>query len=215
MSALPRADKEQCAAFIVSNQSSRQNASDLYLRETSTFSFAGRTTWMVSSLCEYLVLVFLFSFFFSLSFFLFILILWDGSLISSFSSCQDFDDRLIKLVWRNRPTGLQSREPSMHSMGAFSDPFGSEAAIIPPDPSTASGTPPLMDKEGNLSKPEEHAPAKSLFGWRSAKPRTQAADPEKDMQKNRPTKLIAPIYNGLGVAVALCAYHLGPYSICH
>jgi len=107
----------------------------------------------------------------------------------------------------------------MHSMAAHSDPFGSQANIMPTDPSTAGGTPSLTEtkeKEGDPSKPEskpeEQAPTKSLFGWRSAKPRTQADDPEKDMGKKRPTKLIAPIYNGLGVAVALCAYRiaLGP-----
>ena len=44
MAALPRADKEQCAAFIVSSSPLRQTASHSRLRETSAFLFAGRTT---------------------------------------------------------------------------------------------------------------------------------------------------------------------------
>jgi hypothetical protein len=139
-----------------------------------------------------------------------------GPLISPFFSCQDFDDRLIKLVWRSRPMGLQSREPSILSMGAYSSPFDSQAAIIPTDPNTIPGTPIGETKEKDEAmKPEEQTPRKSFFGWRSAKPRTQAGDPEQEMELKRPTKVIAPIYNGLGVAVALCAYRLEHDLFCH
>jgi len=132
---------------------------------------------------------------------------WPVDFISPFSSCQDFDDRLIKLVWRSRPMGLQSREPSMLSMGAYSNPFDSQAAILSTDPNTIPGTPSAETKEKEeATKPEEPAPKKSFFGWRSARPRTQAGDPEKETEGIRPTKLIAPIYNGLGVALAICAY---------
>src|SRR5258708_2456913 len=77
----------------------------------------------------------------------------NGPLISLLSSCQDFDERLIKLVWRNRPMGLQSREPSMHSMVAHSDPFGSQAAIMPTDPSTVPGTPSLTETKEKDGEP--------------------------------------------------------------
>lgn len=91
-------------------------------------------------------------------------------------------------------------------MGARSDPFGSQAAILPTDSSTVPGTPAETKENSEApSKPEEQTPKKSLFGWRSAKPRTESADAEQDMEKKRPTKLIAPIYNGLGAALALCA----------
>lgn len=145
---------------------------------------------MVSSPCKYLVRFFFF---------------WSGQSISPFSSCQDFDDRLIKLVWRSRPMGLRSREPSMLSMGAYSNPFDSQAAILPTDSNTTPGTPESKENE-DATKPEEHTPKKSFFGWRSAKPRAPAGDPENEMGMRRPTKVIAPIYNGLGVALALCAY---------
>ena len=97
----------------------------------------------------------------------------------------------------------------MASIPVHGDPFASDAAIIPTGPSTIPGSPSFLEmkeKEDDLGKPEEPAPTKSFFGWKSAKQRTQA-DPEKDTEKKRPTKLIAPIYNGLGVAVALCVYH--------
>jgi len=92
-------------------------------------------------------------------------------------------------------------------MNAFGSPFDSQAAILPTDPNTIPGTPTGETKEtDDAMKPEEQAPKKSFFGWRSAKPRTAAGDLEKEMEMRRPTKVIAPIYNGLGVAVALCAY---------
>jgi hypothetical protein len=135
-----------------------------------------------------------------------------------FSSCQDFDDRLIKLVWRHRPLGLHSREPSILSMGAASDPFGSQVAIMPMDPSTIPNTPSpeeTKEKEEASTKPEEQAPQRSFFGWRIAKPRTQAEDLEKEKEVKRPTKVIAPIYNGLGVALALCVSHPRTHVSCH
>ena len=52
-----------------------------------------------------------------------------GMVVWPFSSCQDSNDCLIKLVWHSRPIGLQSREPSMPSMGAYGNPFDSQAAI--------------------------------------------------------------------------------------
>ena len=98
----------------------------------------------------------------------------------------------------------------MASIPVHGDPFASDAAIVPTGPSTIPSSPSFLEmkeKEGDLGKPGGPAPTKSFFGWKSAKQRTQA-DPEKDTEKKRPTKLIAPIYNGLGVAVALCVYHL-------
>jgi cellulose synthase/poly-beta-1,6-N-acetylglucosamine synthase-like glycosyltransferase len=155
MAALPRADKEQCAAFIRDER---------------------------------------------------VLVCWSDHLNGIIPICQDFDDRLIKLVWRHRPQGLHSREPSILSMGAHSDPFGSQAAIAPTDRGSIPDTPTpaeTKEKEEEPKKPEEQPPKKSFFGWRSAKPRTQDEDPEKEKEVKRPTKLIAPIYNGLGVALAL------------
>ena len=70
----------------------------------------------------------------------------------------------------------------MASMAVHGGPFTSDAAIVPMGPSTTPGTPSLLEtkeKEGDLGKPEEPAPRKLFFGWKSAKPRTQA-DAEKE-----------------------------------
>lgn len=99
-------------------------------------------------------------------------------------------------------------------MGAYSNPFDSQAAILPTDPSTISGPPSETKKKEDATTPEQ-APKKSFFGWRSAKPQSQARDLEKEVEARRPTKVIAPIYNGLGVALALCTYRLGSTCSCH
>ena len=91
-------------------------------------------------------------------------------------------------------------------MGVYSSPFDSQAAILPADPNSIPVTPAETKETDEAAKPEEQVPQKSFFGWRSAKPRPQAGDPEKASEMRRPTKVIAPIYNGLGVALALCAY---------
>ena len=99
----------------------------------------------------------------------------------------------------------------MLSMGAYSNPFDSQAAILPTDPNTIPVSPAETKETDQAEKPEEQVPKKSFFGWRSAKPLPQAADPEKASEMRRPTKVIAPIYNGLGVALALCAYR--PFAL--
>ncbi len=101
-------------------------------------------------------------------------------------------------------------------MGAYSNPFDSQAAILPTDPNTNPGTPAETKENEETIKPEEQTPKKSFFGWRSAKPRPQAQDPEKGTEVRRPTKVLAPIYNGLGVALAICAYRpFAPLGFCH
>lgn len=99
----------------------------------------------------------------------------------------------------------------MLSMGAYSNPFDSQAAILPTNSNTIPGTPSETKETDEAIKPEEPTPKKSFFGWRSAKPRPQARDPEKGTEVRRPTKVIAPIYNGLGVALAICAYR--PFAL--
>ena len=130
-------------------------------------------------------------------------------LISPLPSCHSIDYRLINLVWRNRPLGLCSQTPSMPSVGAPGDLFGPQADMIPTDSSpipdtTTPDTCPAEAKEKGEARRKLKTKKLSSAGA------TQAEDPEKE---KRPTKLIAPIYNGLGVAVTICVYHSWLYLV--
>jgi hypothetical protein len=57
-------------------------------------------------------------------------------------------------------------------------------------------------EEGDDHPPEGQAP---VVDWNTEK-QIQDGEPEKERKIKRPTRLIAPIYNGLGVALALCEY---------
>ena len=92
----------------------------------------------------------------------------------------------------------------MPSIDAPGDPFGSQADMIPTESSpipdtTIPDTRPAETKEkGELTLKRKGFPMR-LSSVRAA----QAEDPERE---KRPIKLIAPIYNGLGVAITICAY---------
>lgn len=128
------------------------------------------------------------------------LVLWSDDLDGIIPLCRDFEERLIKLVWRAR--GTISVPPSeVSSSGTPSDDNLAEKSkeASPPGPVEAQASRGAKTRSTSLWK---------LFSWRSTRP-----EPEKDMElaasKSRRTKLLAPLYNGLGCALTCCKYVLG------
>jgi hypothetical protein len=109
---------------------------------------------------------------------------------------------LIKLVWRARcTTSVPSSELSPSSSP-------SDAHLVEKEKEGSSGPIVIVDK-GYVDRganPETKSFWK-LFSWRSTR-----SEHEKDMErvapKQRQTRLIAPFYNGLGCALAICKYLL-------
>ncbi|KAG2127997.1 glycosyl transferase family group 2-domain-containing protein [Suillus clintonianus] len=103
-----------------------------------------------------------------------VLVVWSDSLDTIIPIARDFEDRLIRLLWRTRPP-----LPSTHELSIYSEK--------PVDPNlTPSST---LDSEVK----------RNWFG----RP-IQDQDPEKVTQKPtaRPIMLYAPVYNGLAAALA-------------
>ncbi|TFK51375.1 hypothetical protein OE88DRAFT_1629543 [Heliocybe sulcata] len=128
-----------------------------------------------------------------------VLVMWSDSLDSIIPLCQEFESKLIKLVWRNRPT-LRTMSTAASMVSSANSGSGSGSDIN------------LNEKAGeqadvDVKEVQPGKPTKSLWGWRvSSKPvpAPVSADVEKATPAEpRPIRLFAPIYNGLGVALSM------------
>ncbi|PCH34589.1 hypothetical protein WOLCODRAFT_106236 [Wolfiporia cocos MD-104 SS10] len=140
---LPRADKEQCAAFIRDER---------------------------------------------------VLVVWSYSLDTIIPTCRDLDEKLIQLVWKNR--------------SAFASLASSSA------PSTTASNAHLTEKVPALDEKEVAAVAKKKEAPKKKKRRScglfrywvsDKQDVEKSAEgpSNRPMRLFAPFYGGLGAAMSI------------
>jgi hypothetical protein len=127
-----------------------------------------------------------------------VLVLWSDNLDNIIPLCRDFEEKLIKLVWRQRVA--ISAAPS---------------EILPPTISSddnlvatkegLSEEIPVTEKELANRKPAPKSSSSfwKIFSWSTTR-QEHEGDVEKGAKKVRRTKLIAPIYNGLGCGLSLC-----------
>ncbi|KAG8770838.1 hypothetical protein FRC15_003884, partial [Serendipita sp. 397] len=122
-----------------------------------------------------------------------VLICWSDNLDGIIPTCKEFEDKLIALVWKLRTLQLQGDTGSMRTFSGYGaetngsqhtiDPFNSEKNLA------------------NLTEDEKRQNIRSSFlGWKAEK---DGDEVESDKPAKRPTRLFAPIYNGLGAALAL------------
>lgn len=133
------------------------------------------------------------------------LICWSDNLDAIIPLCRDLETKLIALVWKNRQLTLSSPHTSQRSSGfgsGFITPTDSLGRIV------RIQEPSLQEKEDFSSeKPEssnkkQGKVRKSFLGWRAAR---EGGDIEATkIAAYRPTKLFAPLYNGLGAGLSLC-----------
>lgn len=126
-----------------------------------------------------------------------VLILWSDSLDDIIPLCRDFEDKLIKLVWRQRATVsaapsdiIPSTVPSHDNLPATKEELTEEI--------------PITEKEltNRRPQPKPSSPIWKIFSWSTTRQEHQG-DAEKGAKKIRRTKLIAPCYNGLGCGLSL------------
>ncbi|KAI6133008.1 glycosyl transferase family group 2-domain-containing protein [Pisolithus croceorrhizus] len=126
-----------------------------------------------------------------------VLVLWSDQLDNIIPLYRDFEDKLIKLVWRARATF--SAPPS--EVGVTAEP-SDEDLVDRVGHATPSEKIPVTEKElANLNnKPPAPTAGWKWFHWRSTR---EDRDIEKVSQKARPMRLIAPLYSGLGCALSI------------
>jgi hypothetical protein len=113
-----------------------------------------------------------------------VLVVWSDSLDTIIPIARDFEDRLIRLLWRTRPP-----LPSTHEMSIYSEK--------PADP--------------RLTPSSTQSHKRTWFG--RAVSSEQDPEKVTQKQSARPIMLYAPIYNGLSAALAFSSYSYSFQSI--
>ncbi|KAJ7472250.1 glycosyl transferase family group 2-domain-containing protein [Mycena galericulata] len=130
-----------------------------------------------------------------------VLVVWSESLDAIIPTCQDFEDRLIKLLWRSRPTGSSNVGSLAGSVLSHSSvptrQSGDARALYDPEKPNA---PSDDDSEKLRTK------ARVRRNWYGKKvgvtTTTVGADIESGLRDRREAKLYAPVYNGLAAGLA-------------
>lgn len=149
------------------------------------------------------------------------LLVWSDNLDTIIPTCRDFEDKLIKLVWRARPPLSSSASAlTAGSLGSMSTALQSSASASASAQNISSQEKLSPGQRAGDAAPAEDAdaPAKTdapkkrsfLFGWRvtgSAAKAGAKKTGEKDVEawkpEPRPLRLFAPIYGGLGAGLSV------------
>lgn len=138
-----------------------------------------------------------------------VLIVWSESLDQIIPTCHDFEERLIKLLWRSRPNGVgpsasshQNSVDGSVSGHSFSQLNGADAPMPPRRIGTmgsalGSSVSLGLDPEKGGSDGPKTITKRTWYGRK----RTITVDP--DEPEERPARLLAPFYNGLAAGLAL------------
>lgn len=155
------------------------------------------------------------------------MVIWSENLDTIVSTCNDFDERLIRLLWRSRPPGGTITTPSSVAP-SDNDHASTEAGSAKPLSRVASNQASLHQaslragvrvhgmEDVEINAPDEKGKSKQKSKeevdeggtvtktkrtWYGKKYEVQV-DLESQSNK-RPTKLYAPFYNGLAAALSL------------
>ncbi|CDO70154.1 hypothetical protein BN946_scf185009.g5 [Trametes cinnabarina] len=125
-----------------------------------------------------------------------VLVVWSYHMDTIIPTCRDFEDKLIKLVWR-----LRTGYTSISSISTLPSDTSSDVNLNEKTPEQ------LAEKEVSAPAPESRPKASKkkrrcgpLGYWI-----TDKGDVEKTAEgpSPRPIRLFAPVYNGLGVAMSI------------
>lgn len=122
-----------------------------------------------------------------------VLICWSDSLDGIIPTCKEFEDKLISLIWKIRLDTLgQGDGSTLHSASGYGvSTHASQLSVAP-----------IVGEKGEpiTNEKQKNNVRSSFFGWKAEKSEDEA---EAGKTSVRPTRLFAPIYNGLGAALAL------------
>ncbi|KAG5652362.1 hypothetical protein H0H81_005264 [Sphagnurus paluster] len=152
-----------------------------------------------------------------------VLIVWSDDLEHIVPLCADFEEKIMKLVWRSRtnPGSIVTSVSSSVSPSttASNVNLNANSRHVPPvlTPTDAVAAIALAEKEGPPVLKEDLSESKSNWGWRLSKKRpskTKSSDPEKGStgREERPIRLFAPVYGGFGLGLA-CFFILSGLTI--
>ena len=119
-----------------------------------------------------------------------VLVVWSDSLDTIIPIARDFEDRLIRLLWRNRP------------------PLTSSVISTPSAPASSSGhsnlgTPQAQEKHVESESPSPTPPRLRRTWYGRKVPRSPSECEKADQEPSRRTTVLyAPVYNGVAAGLA-------------
>lgn len=134
------------------------------------------------------------------------LIVWSDDLDHIIPLCNDFEEKLMKLVWRSRPTLTTFSDATSFSASTT----GSNVNLYTKAKDAAAVASEAVAALAQKEKPRPES--KWNWSWKSSPPRKSSTRVEIDVEKApagreaRPIRLFAPIYGGLGTGLSLCMY---------
>ncbi|KAF9484563.1 hypothetical protein BDN70DRAFT_797466 [Pholiota conissans] len=140
-----------------------------------------------------------------------VMVVWSDDLDQIVPLCQEFEEKMMKLVWRSRNQGATSSIITSVSNSSVPSTTASNVNLNEKASTRASVT--VAEVAAAVSAATTTPPAKKAkkwgWGWKLSKKTAPApSDPEKGSTRQpRPIRLFAPLYNGLGVGLSL--YFLG------
>lgn len=145
-----------------------------------------------------------------------VLVVWAPSIETIIPTCHDFEDRLIKLLWRTRPpvattegAGTASNSVSGHSSSQPVNPFrtptpsrySSAFGFFPPTPGPGLTDTVTIPRSNDLEKGALVAKTETKRTWYGKK---YVVDVDPNAPIPRPTVLYACVYNGSAAGLSLC-----------
>ncbi|KAJ7254691.1 glycosyl transferase family group 2-domain-containing protein [Mycena haematopus] len=131
-----------------------------------------------------------------------VLVVWSESLDAIIPTCHDFEDRLIKLLWRSRPTAPVSSNAGSLAGSVFSH----QSSSLPPQPYDPEKPARLVRPDSSAEDEKLRTKTKVRRNWYGKKvgltTTTISPDVESGLRDRREAKLYAPIYNGLAAGAA-------------
>ena len=139
-----------------------------------------------------------------------VLIVWADELDRIIPLCAEFEEKIMKLVWRSRPPApsiVTSTTNSVTPSATASNVNLNEKGSVTPIPVTDAAVAKVLAAK-EISTPADEAPAShSRWSWRLSKKRPSAPISD-DVEKGpagwepRPIRLFAPVYGGLGLGLS-------------
>ena len=131
------------------------------------------------------------------------MVVWADSFENIMPLCQDLEEKLIKLVWRNR----HSLTPA--ASADVSERDSTVASDVNVTDSTVNEGVPITEKAQAATHPASKPKSAWRWNWRLTPKSVEPppSDPEKDgpaKKDPRPIRLYAPFYCGFAVALSIC-----------
>ena len=139
------------------------------------------------------------------------LVVWSDDIDHIIPLCSEFEQKLMKLVWRNRhltigtPSVTTSNSGAPSTTGSY-DNLNEKERDVSAQVTDAAATVALAEKEKVVPR------TAWSFGWKLSgkaedKGKEGESDPEKGQAiKPRPIRYFAPVYGGLGMGLAICEF---------